>query len=125
LAGRQGVGVPFEISFPPTALATDTCITVTETALPPPPGFVDWSPVYRIDPVGLTLATAATVKVPFSQGREVAYGGGELFWSAESPCTLARLPSSYTNAGFNNANVGRLGYAISGRAQGGSATLCQ
>jgi hypothetical protein len=125
LVGQQGLGVAFEITFPPSALAAPTTITITETRLAIPSGFVDWSPVYRVDPVGLELAEAARVKVPFSQGRGTSLGGGELFWSSDTPCELRRLPSSYTNAGFNNANVGRLGYAISGKAQLGSASMCQ
>ncbi|MDP1824978.1 MAG: hypothetical protein Q8L48_17100 [Archangium sp.] len=125
LMGQQGIasGVPFTITFPPTAIATPTLITVTETTLLPPPGSVDWSPVYRIDPVGLVLAAPATLKVPWSQGP--IWGAPTLFWSGASTCMLERLPSSYSNAGFNQGNVGRLGYAMSGYAEIGQAPMCQ
>lgn len=73
--------------------------------------------------VGLVLAAAATLKVPWSQGP--IWGALTLFWSGVSPCKLERLPSSYSNAGFNNANVGRLGYAMSGYAEAGQAAACQ
>ncbi|MDX2011469.1 MAG: hypothetical protein SFW67_14820 [Myxococcaceae bacterium] len=127
LNGQQAraSGVAFTITFPTMALSTPTTITVTETRIRPPTGFVDWSPVFRIDPVGLVLNEPAQVLVPFSQGRGTAIGGGELFWSTDKPCTLARLPSSSMNAGFNNGNVGRLGYVLSGVARLGTAEYCQ
>jgi|GEM_PF-3552711 len=127
LMGQQGKasGVAFSIEFPPGAIATDTLITVTETSIPPPAGMVDWSPVFRVEPAELVLAAPAKLRVPWSQGRGQSYGGPQLFWSTDSStCTLEKLPSSYVNAGFNQANVGRLGYAISGYPNLGSATFC-
>ncbi len=127
LMGQQGhsSGVAFSITFPPNAIATPTVVTVTETTTLPPEGMVDWSPVYRLEPVGLTLAAPARVQVPFMQGRGSAAGSPALFWSNASSCALERLPSSYSNAGFNQANVGRLGYAISGYANRGQAQACR
>jgi hypothetical protein len=127
LMGQQGhsSGVAFSITFPPGSIRTPTVITVTETTQAPPAGMVDWSPVFRVDPVGLELAEPARVKVPFNQGRGSAVGSPALFWSNAATCGLERLPSSYSNAGFNQGNVGRLGYAISGYANPGQATACR
>ena len=126
LRGQQGAssGVVFRITFPPGAIATPTMITVTETTVLPPVGSVDWSPVYRIDPVGLVLAAPATLMVPWSQGQGSISGEPTLFWSGSSTCSLARVPSSYVNAGFNQGNVGRLGYAMVGYAELGQAVTC-
>ncbi len=123
LVGQQGVGVAFNLKFPPGAIATPTLITVTETSLPPPAGSVDFSPVYRIDPVGLVLAEPAALKLPWSQDQ--ICGAPTVFWSATSLCRLEVLPSSYYNAGFNNGNIGRLGYAMTGYYEAGTAPACQ
>ncbi len=123
--GKQGVasGVAFTLTFPPNAIATPTLITVTETSIPPASGSVDFSPVYRIEPVGLVLAQPASLKLPWSQAQ--IWGAPTVFWSATSLCTLEVLPSSYYNAGLNNGSVSRLGYAMNGYAAPGAAPACK
>ena len=124
LMGQQGAasGVAFTLTFPPNAIATPTLITVTETSIAPPAGSVDFSPVYRIEPVGLVLAEPAALKLPWGQAQ--IWGAPTVFWSASSLCTLEVLPSSYYNAGFNNGSVSRLGYAMTGYASAGTAPAC-
>jgi hypothetical protein len=127
--GSAGVqsGVAFSIELPPGAIATPTRITVTELTAPPPDGMVDWSPVYRIEPLGLALAAPARLIVPTSQGRGTAFADRQssIFWSGANDCALERLPSSYMNAGFMQGNVGRLGYAVAGYAHLGEAEYCK
>lgn len=129
LDGQAGPssGVPFTLTIPPTALSTPTKITVTELATPPPDGFVDWSPYYRIDPVDLVLTVPAQLKVPISNGRgSASYDANmHVFSSSASACSLEPLASSYANAGFMQANTLRLGYVIAGYADVGAATYCQ
>jgi hypothetical protein len=135
LQGQQGPvsGVPFSISIPPNALAAPTTITVTELSTPPPAGFADWSPLYRIDPVDLRLAAPATLIVPFSNsccrsttapcGASFSRAMG-LFWSGQDTCVLERLPSSYVNAGIEQGSATRLGFAIVGFANLGGDPYC-
>lgn len=124
----------FTIRFPPGAILTPTLITVTELAEPPPADMVDWSPMYRIEPVGLALEVVAEVEVRFSQGTGPAYGRPALFWSSSSDCRLERLPGSSIGVpttdriravnDINYGQVGRLGFAISGYAKKGDAQAC-
>lgn len=124
----------FSIRFPPGAILTPTLITVTELAEPPPSDMVDWSPMYRIEPVGLALEVLAEVEVRFSQGTGPAYGRPALFWSSSSDCRLERLPGSSIGVpttdriravnDINYGQVGRLGFAISGYAKKGDAQAC-
>jgi hypothetical protein len=126
--------VAFTITFPPNAVATATTITVTELRAPPPAGFADWSPLYRLDPVGLVLAAPATLSIPFSNGccqpgSGVPCGGAfsramGLFWSGQDTCGLERLPSSYVNAGVEQGTTTRLGFAIVGFATLGGVPYC-
>ena len=128
LNGQQGIasGVPFKLTIPPTALSAPTVIKVTETAMPPPAGMVDWSPVFLVEPVGLVFATPVAMQIPFLNGRGSAQFDSNMsvFWSGQQTCNLARLPSGYVNAGFMTANITRGGYAIVGYAQQGSVPSC-
>jgi hypothetical protein len=136
LQGQQGPvsGVPFSIAIPPGALSAPTTITVTELNTPPPAGFADWSPLYRIDPVDLQLAAPAKLTVPFSNSccqstaapcvNTLSRGMG-LFWSGQDTCVIERLPSSYVNAGIEQASTTRLGFAIVGFADLGGEPYCR
>ena len=123
LKAQQGT---FTLDIPPTALAADIQITITETAIAPPAGFVDYSPVYRIDPIDLALAVPAKLTVPFSNGRGVGVSDQNMaiFWSSANPCTLERLPSTYINAGFAQGSTLNGGYAIVGYGSTGGVPYC-
>lgn len=125
LAGQQGSSVvPFKLTFPPGALASDTVITVTETALPPPGA--DWSPVYRIDPVGLEIGAGVQLSVPNSQGNgsSMADGHLSLFSSGRTECALEAVRDNYVNAGFNTGTITKLGYVMVGYAERGLSPSC-
>ncbi len=114
----------FTIRFPPGAILTPTLITVTELADPPPADMVDWSPMYRIEPIGLALEVLAEVKVRISQGTGPTLGRPALFWSSSSDCRLERLPGAFVGADIIQGQVGRLGFAISGYTKKGDAETC-
>jgi hypothetical protein len=136
LEGQQGPvwGAPFSIEIPPNALSTPTAITVTELAVPPPPGFADWSPLYRVDPVDLVLAAPARLTIPFSNDCCGDHSSPcvstvprtmSLFWSGQDTCSLERLPDSYVNAGVEQGSTTRLGFAVVGFVSAGDATYCR
>lgn len=114
----------FTIRFPPGAILTPTLITVTELADPPPADLVDWSPMYRIEPVGLRFEVPAEVKVRISQGTGPTLFRPALFWSSSSDCRLERLPGSSVGTNIIQGQVGRLGFAISGYAKKGDSEAC-
>jgi hypothetical protein len=113
LVGQQGKssGVPFSISLPPGALAAPTTITITETTLPPPSAFIDYSPVYLVEPLGLPLEKLAFVKIPWGSTQGLQECGIAIYTRAESgDCAFAPLGDSYVNAGFNQGSIDHLGY---------------
>ena len=114
----------FTIRIPPGAILTPTLITVTELTDPPPADMVDWSPMYRIEPVGLALEVPAEVKVRISQGTGPTLFRPALFWSSSSDCRLERLPGSSLGTNIVQGQVGRLGFAISGYAKKGDSEAC-
>src|ERR1700722_11818307 len=68
--GQQGVasGVPASIEFAPGAVQSPTVVTLIETSIAPPVDIIDWSPVYAVEPLGLALAVAAKIALPWSNG---------------------------------------------------------
>jgi hypothetical protein len=125
LTTQQGT---FELEIAPMALAAPTQITITETTIAPPAGFVDYSPVYHIEPFDLALSVPAKLTVPFSNGRgsSVSDQNMAIFWSGPSgACALERLPSTYINAGFAQGSTLKAGYAIVGYGSPGSVPYCQ
>jgi hypothetical protein len=123
LSGTESTrGVPVELRIQPGALGERVVIRITETTLPPPAGFEDWSPIYHFEPEGLTLAVPAELRIPWTTGGVTPTGGFSVgpelmvFWSHGNPCELSQI-DSYRNAGFSQANVQRLGYGVAGVAR--------
>ncbi len=115
IQGRQfpRSGVAATLSFPPTALPQSTNIVLTETAIPPPADFSDWSPVYRVEPLGLRLAAATPVLFPWSNVSGAVPQNLAIWFSPDGAC-FSPLPDSYLNAGANNGSTRQLGYFIVG-----------
>jgi hypothetical protein len=128
LLGQQSASsnVPFAIKFPPGAFATDTRISATETDIPPPKGFIDFSPVYLVEPRGLTLAKVAALQIPWSSNiSTIAPGSLSIYARNESgSCAFQPLVDSYTNAGFEQASLTSLGYLFVGIPSAGDPSQC-
>lgn len=121
--GNLGSGAPFRLTFPPGALASATVITVTETSLAPPG--VDWSPVYRIDPLGLDVSAGVDIRVPWGQANGVgANDKMSLYSSGASQCGLEPVRGNYVNAGFNTGVITKLGYVMIAYQEPGSNSFC-
>jgi hypothetical protein len=120
-------GLPLTLTIPPGALMYPTVVTVTELPTPPPDGFVDWSPLYRIDPVDVVLAKPALIQIPVSNGAgsETYDQNLAVFGSGASTCALQALPDNFDSDGvFNNAALSRFGYVIVGYAHAGTVPAC-
>ncbi len=124
IAGRQGAasGVDAAIDFPPTALEAPTEVALIETAIPPPLDFLDWSPVYRVEPLGFTLAAPAPIRLPWSNLSGIV-SGLSIWFSPDGGC-FSRLPDSYTNAGFEQGSITQLGYFVVAAERTASTATC-
>jgi hypothetical protein len=124
IAGRQGpeTGVDASLAFPPTALAQPTTILLTETAIPPPSDFLDWSPVYKVEPLNLDLAAATPVQFPWGNLGGVVPDLA-IWFSPDGSC-FTRLPDSHTNAGFEMGSTRKLGYFLVAAARSPSTATC-
>jgi hypothetical protein len=112
------LGVDVELTIPANALSESVEITVTETAVPTPGGFSDWSPLYYFSsskPV--ELAFPADLRMPWNNSDGVGDPALSIYWSSEADsCELVPLDDNYVNAGFNQGSVSFLGWAIVGAA---------
>ena len=116
LAGSQGAasGVPLELVIPPGALTDTTKVVVTELSSPPPAGYVDYSPVYRFEPVSLQLHRPAKIRVPWSNMDGSVSSSLAIYWSNDATAPYTPLADNYRNAGFNQASITRFGLAFVG-----------
>ena len=115
LLGQQSKmsNVPFAITIPPGALASDTLISMKETDLGPPSGLVDWSPVYLLEPRGLQLAKVASLQIPWSSNVNQIQSTLAIYARDENgSCGFKPLVDSYTNAGFAQASLTEFGYLL-------------
>jgi hypothetical protein len=116
LLGQQSArsNVPFGLTIPPGALDAETLISVSETDLPPPSGFLDWSTTYLVEPRGLLLHKVAGLQIPWSSNISSAAGLAIYARDENGTCGFKRLVDSYTNAGFEQASLTELGYLFVG-----------
>jgi hypothetical protein len=134
LVGQQGKssGVAFRLDFPPGAVEQATTVRLTETSVPPPAEFEDWSPVYLVEPRGLLLRRVVALVVPMSSNGSFASSGvvgvpreiGIYERDEFTTCVFARLPDSYTNAGFEQASLTYLGYLFVGAPKSADKSAC-
>jgi len=124
--GQQKGGLRLDI--PPTALAACTTITITETNRPPPAAFVDFSPVFRVEPANLSFSVPVRVDIFWSNRSGLVVPNDQLliYWSATgADGSWVPLPDSYRNAGFNQGSVQQAGgYAFVGAARGSTWAAC-
>ena len=119
------VGISVEIEIPPNALSEVVSLRLTETNVAPPASFVDWSPVYHLEPEVLTCARPAAIRVPWSSNPGEVDTDLALYTSTEaSACALAPIADNYINAGFNQGSLQRSGWLMVGRPRQASESAC-
>jgi hypothetical protein len=120
LAGQEATqtGVPFSLTIPPGALASDTMITVTETSVSPPADFVDYSPIYLVQPAALTTTVALPIVIGWANKSGLSAGGPSaplaIYAAPDVAGPFTRLPDSYVNAGFMQGSIKAFGAFFSG-----------
>src|SRR5438552_12585343 len=127
--GQQSkmTNVPFAVQIPPGALTENVMVTVTETNLDPPADFVDYSPVFHVEPDTLALFKVAPMQVPWSSNPTLGDFPPEfgVYWNpAATTCGFARRADSTTNVGFEKASLVRGGYYFVGSPKTAVQPMC-
>ncbi|HEV8547624.1 MAG TPA: hypothetical protein VGQ57_01330 [Polyangiaceae bacterium] len=110
-------GVGFSLEVFSGSLAAATRVDLVERTTPTPDDFVDWSPIYAVEPVSLELVNGGTLSVPY---RVPHAGGGTvprsigLYRALDLEGPWERVADSYNNAGFVQATALGGGYFMVG-----------
>ena len=114
------LGVPFSVVVFPGSLDRDVNIRLTELSTPTPDGYVDFSPIFAIEPGSLELTNGGALRIPWSVPHP---GGGTIpktlaiYFSASTAGGWERMSDNYTNAGFSQATALTGGYFFVGYPQ--------
>lgn len=106
----DAAGVPFRVIIAPGTFASSVDITASEKSLPPPDGFFDVSPVYRIEPDGLAFPNGAAITVPWTVPSGDVPQAIAIYYAESPGGPWERMADSYMNAGFEQATLTRSGY---------------
>ena len=111
---RQTRGVPFELEIFAGSLENETEIVIVESSEAPPKGFVDWSPVYAIEPAELGFVQGAAIQIPAFSSLTSLDSGMAIYFSDSADGPFEKLADSYVNAGFLQATALKTGFFFVG-----------
>jgi len=114
----QTKGVSFKLEIPFNGLAEVVTIQVTEMMSPVPQPYVDQSPIYDLQPAGLTFATPVLLTIPYQNVRGIIPPETSAYLSTPDGASFERLEDAYVNAGFVTAPLSRLGQVFAGHPRG-------
>jgi hypothetical protein len=117
-------GVPAAASIPGAALAANTRVVFTELTAPPPAGFVDYSPVYALEPRTLELSAPGAISLPGTNVDGIFPTALAVYEASSPEGPFTRIADSYTNAGFFQATLLHGGYYFVGYPEAERPTQC-
>lgn len=120
LEGTNPHGVAFAIHVPPRALVDPIEITVSEINEVPSRAATLISPVYIIEPIGITFLKPVEVMLPMPKKFSGSFGPGIIsaYIARDGVSSFAEMKDAHFNAGFFNVEVMTTGVLFS------SATTC-
>ena len=89
-------------------------ITVTETPSAAPAEFIDYSPVYLVQPSDLLSTVPLRIVVPWANKDGQVAAALAIYRANDPNGPFAKVTDSYVNAGFMQGSVKELGYFFSG-----------
>ena len=126
LTARQGAssGVDFRIDVPPTTLQADVDVQITETTNPPPADFVDYSPIYLVQPSALSSQLQIDLTVPFGGNDGEIPPTLAIYAAADPAGPFERVLDSYINAGFLQGSITHFGAFFAGSPRTAAQAAC-
>jgi hypothetical protein len=126
LTAQQGAssGVDFRIDVPPTTMQADVEVRITETTNPPPADFVDYSPIYLVEPGDVRSQFPIKLTVPFG-GNDGGMPRTLAIYAAADPAgPFERVSDSYINAGFLQGSITHFGAFFAGSPRTAAQAAC-
>jgi len=126
LTAQQGAssGVDFRIEVPPTALEADVEVQITETTNPPPADFVDYSPIYLVEPGDVSSEFQIDLTVPFGGNDGKIPATLAIYAAADPAGPFERVLDSYINAGFLQGSITHFGAFFAGSPRTAAEAAC-
>jgi hypothetical protein len=111
LKGRQAIasGVATELTILPKTLDKAVMITLTETSIPPPRAFLDWSPIYEIIPACMQTSSIMKLRLPWGNRPGVSPPGVTVYHARDRNSPFTAMADVYPNAGFIDAAITEFG----------------
>jgi hypothetical protein len=108
-------GVAVTVAIPANAFSSTVVLSITETTLSPPAGYVDESPVYDIEalPAGTILSQPVPVSIPFQNNININPQQLSIYASTDG-VHYTRAQDSYINAGFLQGSLSKFGFIFAG-----------
>ena len=122
LFGQQGAGGPLWLVIPPMALTTDVRITVTETAIPPPIDFIDYSPVYVVE-CSIPTSRPLQLVVPYSN-KSADVQNLAIYFASDASGPFSRVVDSSVSAGFIEGSISQFGTFFVGHPKTADQLSC-
>jgi hypothetical protein len=109
------LGVPFRVTFPPNDILSPVSVTLTETTMTPPVGYVDESPVFSVfSSPDFQLVNPAMLVLPYRNNQTTIQNTLAIYMSSDSGATWSRVADSYINAGFLQGSLLKPGLYFAG-----------
>ena len=126
LTAQQGAssGVDFRIDVPPTTVQTDVEVQITETMNPPPADFVDYSPIYLVEPGDVSSIFPIHLTVPFGGNDGEIPATLAIYAAADPVGPFERVNDSYINAGFLEGSITHFGAFVAGLPRTAAEAAC-
>jgi hypothetical protein len=111
LTGRQGIGsgVACQLTIAPKAIERDVAVSITETSIPPPKEFSDWSPIYEVAPACVRSSSLMKLRLPWGNRDGLVPSGLTIYYAKDRNSPFQPLSDVYNNAGFSDAGITEFG----------------
>jgi hypothetical protein len=115
LMGRQGIGsgAASMLTVSPKTFERDVAVVITETSIPPPANFTDWSPIYELEPACIRTSSLMKLKLPHSNKSGAVFPPAfTLYFAKDRNGPFTAVADAYQNAGFFEAGITEFGFFL-------------
>jgi hypothetical protein len=116
-------GVGSSLTVPPKAFDKEIAVTIIETSIPPPKEFFDWSPIYEVQPIGVTSSSLMKLRLPYGN-RDGSFSGLTMYYAKDKSGPFVPVPDFYINAGFSDAGITDFGFFFMGMRKLPAESAC-
>ena len=122
LIGQQFGGC--QLTVPPKAFDKEVTVVITETSTPPPKEFFDWSPIYEVQPIGVTSSSLMALRLPYANRDGLVPRTIAVYHAKDKVGPFTQVSDFYINAGFTDAGITEFGFFFVGDLKSPAQSAC-